>query len=251
MTAPEALLLLAVGGLAGFLNVLSAGGSMLTLPALMFMGLDTATANGTNRVGIVLQNITAVWRFRRSGHRYWRLGLLLSIPAVAGALLGAWAAVHVGDDFFRWVLILVMIGASALMLLPPPARVRTTRLEASRTRWPVLAAMLVIGFYGGFIQVAVGILFIVLLYRVLGIDLVQVNALKVMVVLVYMVPALGIFVATGHVAWSYGLVLAAGSMAGAWLAVHVTVGPSGTILVQRFTLAVIAVIIVKLLIDLT
>jgi hypothetical protein len=75
-------------------------------------------------------------------------------------------------------------------------------------------------------------------------------ALFVLVVLVYMVPALGIFVATGHVAWSYLLVLAAGSMAGAWLAVQVTLGPSGTILVQRFTLAVIAVIIVKLLIDL-
>ena len=250
MTAPEALLLLAVGALAGFLNVLSAGGSMLTLPVLMFMGLDAASANGTNRVGIVLQNIIAVWRYRRYGHRYWRLGLLLSVPAVVGAVFGAWAAVHVGDDFFRWVLILVMAGASAIMLLPSPALLRTTRLEVSGLRWPVLAAMLAIGFYGGFIQVAVGILFIVLLYRVLGIDLVQVNALKVMVVLVYMVPALGIFVATGNVAWSYGLVLAAGSMAGAWLAVQVTLGPSGTILIQRFTLAVIAVIMVKLLLDL-
>jgi len=250
MTAAEVLLLLAVGALAGFLNVLSAGGSMLTLPVLMFMGLDSAGANGTNRVGIVLQNITAVWRFRRSGHRYWRLGLLLSLPAVLGALLGAWAAVRVGDDLFRWVLILVMIAASAIMLMPQPARARTMRLDASHLSWPVLAAMLVIGFYGGFIQVAVGILFIVLLYRVLGIDLVQVNALKVMIVLVYMVPALVVFAATGHVVWSYGLVLAAGSMAGAWLAVHVTLGPSGTVLVQRFTLAVIAGIIVKLLLDL-
>lgn len=250
MTAFEALLLLAVGALAGFLNVLSAGGSMLTLPALMFMGLDATTANGTNRVGILLQNITAVWRFRRSGHRYWRLGLALSVPAVVGAVLGAWAAVHVADDLFQWILILVMVAAAAIMLQPEPARVPARRLDASRPGWPVLAAMLAIGFYGGFIQVAVGILFIVLLYRVLGVDLVQVNALKVLVVLVYMVPALGIFVATGHVAWSYGLVLAAGSMAGAWLAVHVTLSSRGTMLVQRVTLAIIGVIIVKLLLDL-
>jgi hypothetical protein len=147
------------------------------------------------------------------------------------------------------VLILVMVGASALMLLPTPAHARTIRLEVSGLRWPVLAAMLVIGFYGGFIQVAVGILFIVLLYRVLRIDLVQVNALKVMVVLVYMIPALGIFVATGNVAWSYGLVLAVGSMTGAWLAVHVTLAGLAAILVQRFTLAVIAVIIDTLLFD--
>jgi uncharacterized membrane protein YfcA len=246
----EGILLLVVGAFAGFLNVLSAGGSMLALPALMFMGLDTTTANGTNRVGIVLQNITAVWRYRRSGHRYWRLGLVLSVPAILGAVLGAWAAVHVGEEFFRWVLILVMVGASALMLLPLPSRTNTRLLEISGLRWPVLAAMLFIGFYGGFVQVAVGILFIVLLYRVLGIDLVQVNALKVMVVLVYMIPALGIFVFSGHVAWSYGLVLAVGSMAGAWLAVQVSLGPTGALLIQRITLAVIAIIVVKLAIDL-
>ncbi|AGA34983.1 Permease - like protein DUF81 [Thioalkalivibrio nitratireducens DSM 14787] len=250
MTAPEALLLLAVGALAGFLNVLSAGGSMLTLPVLMFMGLDASNANGTNRVSIVLQNITAVWRFRRAGHRFRGLAWLLSVPAVLGALLGAWGAVRVGDDLFRWVLILVMIGASAIMLMPAPAQVRTLTLAPAQLRWPVLAAMFVIGFYGGFLQVAVGILFIVLLHRVLAIDLVQVNALKVTVVLIYMIPTLLIFAATGNVSWSYGLVLAAGSMTGAWAAVHVTLGPSGTILVQRFTLAVIAVIIVKLLLDL-
>ncbi|AHE97442.1 sulfite exporter TauE/SafE family protein [Thioalkalivibrio paradoxus] len=251
MTATEALLLLAVGALAGFLNVLSAGGSMLTLPVLMFMGLDAANANGTNRVSIVLQNITAVWRFRRAGHRYRGLAWLLSVPAVLGALLGAWGAVRVGDDLFRWVLILVMIGATVIMLMPAPTQVRTLALAPAQLRWPVLAAMFVIGFYGGFIQVAVGILFIVLLHRVLAIDLVQVNALKVTVVLIYMIPVLLIFAATGNVTWSYGLVLAAGSMAGAWIAVHVTLGPSGTILVQRFTLAVIAAIIVKLLLDLS
>lgn len=249
MTLEQILLLLAAGALSGFLNVMSAGGSMITLPVLMFMGLDSSTANGTNRIGIVLQNITAIWKYRSAGHRDLRLGLKLSVPAVAGAIVGAWAATLVGDDLFRWILILVMAGSSVLMLMPMPSHRDTVQLDDSHMRWPVIAAMAVIGFYGGFIQVAVGILFIVLLYRVLRIDLVQVNILKVLVVLVYMLPALGIFIATGNVHWGFGLVLAAGSMAGAWLGAHMTLGPRGAVWIQRITLLIIAAIIIRLIVD--
>ncbi|OOG23609.1 hypothetical protein B1C78_10810 [Thioalkalivibrio denitrificans] len=249
MTLEQVVLLLAAGALSGFLNVMSAGGSMITLPVLMFMGLDSTTANGSNRVGIVLQNITATWKYRSAGHRHLRLGLKLSVPAVAGALVGAWTATLVGDDLFRWILILVMVGSSILMLMPMPARRDTVQLDDSHLRWPVIVAMVVIGFYGGFIQVAVGILFIVLLYRVLGIDLVQVNILKVLVVLVYMIPALGIFVATGNVHWGFGLVLAVGSMAGAWIGAHMTLGPGGAVWIQRITLLIIAAIIVRLILE--
>ncbi|GAB2592498.1 sulfite exporter TauE/SafE family protein [Nitrincola alkalisediminis] len=250
MTLIEAIILVAVGGLTGFMNVISAGGSMITLPVLMFMGLDSATANGTNRVGIVLQNATAVTRFRKAGHKDVRLALKLSIPAVLGSLFGAWLATQVGDALFQWILIVVMVGCSILMVMPQPKNIRTEPLNDSHLTPAVYLAMLVIGFYGGFIQVAVGILFIVMLYRLLKIDLVQVNILKVLIVLVYMVPALGVFIYSGHVAWSYGLVLAVGSMLGAWMAARVTLSPDGAKWIQRFTLAVIAIIIVKLIIDL-
>jgi uncharacterized membrane protein YfcA len=249
MTLDQILLLLAAGALSGFLNVMSAGGSMITLPVLMFMGLDSTTANGSNRVGIVLQNITAVLKYRNAGHRNLRLGLKLSVPAVIGAIVGAWAATLVGDDLFRWILILVMVGSSILMLMPMPAHRDTVQLDDSHIRWPVITAIAVIGFYGGFIQVAVGILFIVLLYRVLRIDLVQVNVLKVLVVLLYMIPALGIFVATGNVHWGFGLILALGSMVGAWLGAHMTLGPEGGVWIQRITFGIIAAIIVKLILD--
>ena len=73
MTVIEVLVLLAVGGIAGFINVLSAGGSMLTLPLLMFLGLPTQVANGTNRVAIILQSTTAVASFKRLGHGNLRL----------------------------------------------------------------------------------------------------------------------------------------------------------------------------------
>ncbi|PSJ45625.1 sulfite exporter TauE/SafE family protein [Zobellella endophytica] len=250
MTATEALLLLAAGVLSGFINVMSAGGSMLTLPLLMFMGLDSATANGSNRVGIVLQNITAMGQYHSAGFRDLRLGLKLSLPAVAGALLGAWIAIGLDERLFRWILILVMGGCAVLMLLPMPRGLHTRPLDEGHLGYRVYLALALIGLYGGFIQVAVGILFITLLYRVLHIDLVQVNRLKVLIVLVYMVPALAIFIAGGKVAWGYGLVLALGSMLGAWFGARLSISPGGVKWIKWLTLVMIVAIIGKLGFDL-
>lgn len=246
MTLLEVLALLVIGALAGFINVLSAGGSMLTLPLLMFLGLSPQAANGTNRVSIVLQSVAAVVSFLRAGARHVALSLRLSVPAVIGSLLGAWLALQVSDALFEAILISVMAGAAVLMLLPQP-RLDTRPLSVERLTPAVYLAMFVIGLYGGFIQVGVGVLFIVVLYRMLKIDLGQVNVFKVLIVLVYSLPALAVFLYHDQVRWGYGLVLAAGSMLGAWLGVKVNMSPRGALWVKWLTLAVIVAIILKLL----
>lgn len=246
MTLIEALALLLIGTLAGFINVLSAGGSMLTLPLLMFLGLPPQEANGTNRVSIALQSVSAVYNFFRAGARHVGLSLRLSVPAVVGSLVGAWLALRTGDALFEAILIVVMAGSALLMLLPQP-RLDTRPLTPERLTPAVYLAMFGIGLYGGFIQVGVGILFIVVLYRMLKIDLAQVNVFKVLIVLVYTLPALLIFLVEDQVRWGYGLLLAAGSMTGAWLAVKVNVSPRGAFVVKWLTVAVIAAIILRLL----
>jgi len=246
MTLLEALALLAIGTLAGFINVLSAGGSMLTLPLLMFLGLPPQAANGTNRVSIALQSISAVTSFLRAGARYLGLSLRLSVPAVVGSLLGAWLALQTGDALFEAILITVMACSAVLMLLPQP-KLETRTPTPEHLTPAVYLAMSAIGLYGGFIQVGVGILFLVVLYRMLKIDLAQVNVFKVLIVLVYTLPALAIFLVNDQVRWGYGLVLAAGSMLGAWLAVKVNMSPRGAFVVKWLTIAVIVVIILRLL----
>lgn len=246
MTLIEALALLLIGTLAGFINVLSAGGSMLTLPLLMFLDLPPQVANGTNRVSIALQSVSAVYNFFRAGARHVGLSLRLSVPAVVGSLVGAWLAMRTGDALFEAILIVVMAGAALLMLLPQP-RLETRPLTPERLTPAVYLAMFAIGLYGGFIQVGVGILFIVVLYRMLRIDLAQVNVFKVLIVLVYTLPALALFLVNDQVRWGYGLLLAAGSMTGAWLAVKVNVSPRGAFVVKWLTVAVIAAIILRLL----
>jgi uncharacterized membrane protein YfcA len=246
MSLLEALALVLIGGVAGFINVLAAGGSMLTLPLLMFLGLPAQEANGTNRVSIVLQSVSAVGNFFRAGAREIGISLRLSVPAVAGSLLGAWLALQVSDALFETVLIVAMVGASVMMLLPQP-RLETRALTPARLTPTVYLAMFVIGLYGGFIQVGVGVLFIAVLYRLLKIDLAQVNVFKVFIILIYTLPALAMFVIGGQVRWSYGLLLALGSMSGAWLAVKINMGPRGAQWVKGLTLVVIAAIVLRLL----
>lgn len=246
MTLLEALALLTIGTLAGFINVLAAGGSMLTLPLLMFLGLPPQAANGTNRVSVALQSVSAVASFLRAGASHLGLSLRLSVPAVVGSLAGAWLALQTDDALFEAILIAVMAGSALLMLLPQP-RVATRPLTVERLTPAVYLAMFAIGLYGGFIQIGVGILFIVVLYRMLKIDLAQVNVFKVLIVLVYTLPALAIFLLNDQVRWGYGLTLAAGSMLGAWLAVKVNMSPRGALVVKWLTLAVIAAIILRLL----
>lgn len=236
-----------LGGVAGFINVLSAGGSMLTLPLLMFLGLPPQVANGTNRVAIALQSVSAVGSFRRGGHGNWGVSLRLAIPAIIGSLLGAWLATGIPDVVFQWVLVAAMIGASVFMILPQP-KLDTRPLTPDRLSPLVYLSMFGIGLYGGFIQVGVGALFIVVLYRMLKIDLPQVNVLKVAIVLLYTVPALLIFALNEQVRWGLGLLLAVGNISGAMLAVRVNMGPRGAQWVKYLTLVMVAAILVRLII---
>ena len=96
--------LFAVGLVSGALNVVAGGGSFLTLPVLLFVGLPAGEANATNRLGVLAQNVTGVWGFHRASSLDWRWAKAASVPALAGAALGAWMALQMSDFAFRRLL---------------------------------------------------------------------------------------------------------------------------------------------------
>ena len=212
-------LLFGVGVVSGFLNVLAGGGSVLTLPVLIFLGLDGALANGTNRVAILIQNISSAAGFQRARGYPWKRGITYALWTLPGAIAGAFFATSVSDRTFQIILGVVIMGVVATILVPRSAILGKRSSEvAPPSRW-IYPALLGIGFYGGFMQVGVGFLFMAALYHLLRLDLVGVNMYKVLIVLIYTVPALLIFMWSGNVDWAIGLSLAAGSALGGWLAV--------------------------------
>lgn len=223
---PSLLALFAAGLAAGALNVIAGGGSFLTLPVLIFAGLPATVANGTNRIGILLQNVGAVWGFHRHRKLDWRWTATTAVPAAVGALAGTWLALQVSDDAFRRILAFLMVAVTLWTLLsrdrPQEAE---TEAPTPPTGWRNLALMagcLGVGVYGGFVQAGVGFLALAVL-GMAGLDLVRGNALKVLIILLFTVLSLTIFAWQGKVEWLPGLVLGAGTLAGGQIGVHLTV----------------------------
>jgi uncharacterized protein len=220
----SALLLFGVGTVAGVLNVIAGGGSFLTVPLLIFLGLPATVANGTNRLAIITQNVGASWSFHRRGLilREW---ILLAAPtAVIGALLGTFAAVRIGDAAFQRVFALMMVGITAWTLWHPLPKRGDAAGEApgGARRWAFAAAFFVVGLYGGLIQAGVGFL-VLALTTAGGLDLIRGNAMKVTLLLVFTPVSLLVFAASGKVDWPMAVVLASGNYVGGLVGVHVQV----------------------------
>lgn len=214
-------LLFGTGIAAGFLNTVAFGGSLLALPMLIFLGLEAAVANGTNRVAIFFQNFSAIMGFRRKGVSDFRYSILLAVPAVIGAVIGATIAVDIKDSVFNLILAVVMITMLVLTLLNPTERLKNrTESEGKHSKIIAMIVFFFIGIYGGFIQAGVGLLIITALRLLTGMDLVRTNAIKVFVIFFYTVVALGIFIKGGKVNWYLGPTLAVGNACGAWLGSH-------------------------------
>lgn len=207
-------LLFVAGVVAGILNVLAGGGSLLTLPLLIFMGLPSAVANGTNRIAIFCQNIFAIQGFRKRGVMPLELALLCTPPALLGSWIGANLAITLDDQLFNRLLAVIMIGVLIFTAVDPMKRFRQEEVVFSGLRKSLLVlSFFAVGIYGGFVQAGVGFLVITALL-VHGLDLVRINAIKVFVIFAYTFIALGVFVYHGQVDYSLGLALAAGNSVG-------------------------------------
>jgi uncharacterized membrane protein YfcA len=233
--------IVAAGFIAGFINTLAGSGSLVTLPLLIFMGLPANVANGTNRVGILLQNVVGLGGFRRQDLLDVKGTIILGLPAIAGSLVGAQIAVNMDEAMMRRAIGMLMV-VMLIVILVRPKRWLKGELDVLDS-WPGWSRMLLffgIGVYGGFIQAGVGIFLLAGLVLGVGYDLVRANAVKVGIVLLYTIPALAVFFLNDQVDLFIGLVLSLGNMLGAWVATQ-TAAQKGAAWVRRLLIVVVAV----------
>ncbi|RMG35013.1 MAG: sulfite exporter TauE/SafE family protein [Gammaproteobacteria bacterium] len=225
MTHWELALLVSAGVAGGWLNVMAGGGSLLTVPLMVFLGLPGPVANGTNRIAILLQNITAVATFHKRGFSDFRLSLSLSATASIGALFGAMVGVRLDGEWFDRVVALIMLGVMIIMWRGGRSRQDQNPHDGPTPRRLLLGHVLMVGagFWGGFIQLGVGFILMPILHRVMGLDLVRTNMHKVFIITIYTVVALIVFAAQVELMWWVGAWLALGNAFGGWLGAHTTV----------------------------
>jgi hypothetical protein len=236
MELVHVVVLLGGGLVAGIVNAMAGGGSLLTVPLLVFADVPGNTANGSNRVGVLANSLSAASTFRRLGVAGLSgIGRILG-PAVVGSLVGSIGVSQLADETFEQVFGFVMIPVLVMSLRKPDVAAM-----ADRPQWPTWLTTLVfflIGVYGGAFQAGVGLMMIVALSRA-GVDLVVANNIKVIVTMVFTVFALPVFIVNGDVEWAPALVLAAGLAVGGFVGAHITVAGGEKVIRPVLVVAVI------------
>ncbi len=243
------LVLVVAGVAAGFLNTMAGGGSMLSLPVLMLLGLPADVANGTNRLSIVTQLTSGLLAFRRHGKLDERALVPVVLPTVLGAILGAISAASLPPVLLEYMLLgtmmtmaVVMAGFPGAVFAPPDA----PPAEGKR-RLAGRVGLFAAGLYGGFIQAGVGFLLLGALSGILRYDLVRANALKLACSSIFSVAALAVFVIAGQVAWPPAAVLAAATVVGSLLGVRFAIRVPQAVLRYIVLACVIATCVAALL----
>ncbi|MEP0369284.1 MAG: sulfite exporter TauE/SafE family protein [Cyclobacteriaceae bacterium] len=217
------ILLVAVGVLAGFLNVVGGGGSLLTLPVMIFMGLPPNIANATNRIAILWQNVFAISKFRKEGVVEWKYSIWLGLAAVPGALVGGWLAIDIKGEIFTKMLSIIMLVVGALILIgSSPGKIERA-YNSGKKLWVGILAFFLIGIYGGFIHAGVGFVIILVLDKLMHAPMSRINSVKVIAAFIYTLAVVVLFLFRNVINWQYGLTLAVGTSTGGWLGSYFSV----------------------------
>lgn len=239
-------LLIIVGFIAGVINTLAGGGSLLTLPVLIFMGLPPNIANGTNRIGIVIQMLAGTAGFKSKGITTFPFSIYMGFSALLGSLIGAQIAVDIKGETFNKVLSFVMIAVVLLIVFKPKLKAKELiERTTGKHLWLGCLAFFFFGIYGGFINAGLGFILILFLHFFNHLSLVKSNATKAVVITIYMSGALLVFILNDAVNWKMGLTMAIGTSLGGWFASRFSV-KKGDGFIKVFLIVMVSIMAVKL-----
>ena len=212
--------LIAIGGgfAAGVINTLAGNGSAITLSILTeLIGLPGNVANATNRVGVQFQGFASSAAFIRNGKGFVKGSKYLIWVSIIGALAGVFIAINISNEqfiaVFRYLLVLML-----LVTLVNPKRWLIKSSDMANLHPAIgIPAFLLLGFYGGFIQMGMGVFFLVVTVLLMRINIIDSNAMKTYIVTIYTLAVIAIFQYKGLIDWEVGMIIAIGQMAGGYL----------------------------------
>ena len=203
---------------AGGINTLAGNGSAITLTILTeVLGLPPNVANGTNRIGVFTQCAATSWVFHKNGKLNIARNKKYIIPIFIGALAGGLLAINVSNEQFKAVFKFMMVFMLIAVLVKPKRWLRETDL-AFKPKWYVYIPLLfALGFYGGFIQMGMGVFFLIIMVLGMRMNIIESNALKGFVIGLYTLLLIALFHYQGMIDWKLGGIMAIGQTMGGYL----------------------------------
>lgn len=243
LASPEPLVLLAIAGIAtaaGAVNSIAGGGTLLTFPALVGLGIPPVVANATSTVALWPGAFGSMWGYRDElrGARRWAIGF--AVPSIAGGALGATLLLRTPSAWFEALVPWLILSATALFMAQGPlvARARrrgapartpladgpngmtTAQADAALTRQrphaSVLAYQFLVGVYGGYFGAGVGILMLAALGMMGLTNIHRMNGLKNWGGLCMNATAAALFAFSGIVSWPVAAAMAIGAVLGGY-----------------------------------
>ena len=233
---------------AGSINTLAGSGSAITLTILTeLIGLPPNMANGTNRVGVLTQSWAGTYAFYTNGKLNLEGSKRYIIPTIIGAILGVIVAVYVSNEQFKTVFSYLMVAILFVILVKPKRWLRETDVSNPPSLFISVPLFLALGFYGGFIQMGMGVFYLAAMVLVAKYSIIESNAVKSFVVAAYTIVVIAIFQYKGMIDWQIGLLLAIGQTAGGWVtATYASRYKGADVWAYRLLVVVVIFAIVKL-----
>ncbi len=242
-------LMFGIGIVVAFINSVAGGGSMLSLPIMIFLGIPATVANGTNRVGIFWGNLASATKLYRSGKLDFSILKILILPVVIGAVVGAYFAVKIPDEIFKPVLAGFILCITFLSVYSSRKKLHTTEISGQPKELNILKLIFwffLVGLYGGFVQIGVGFILIFAFSKATNFDLVRINALKGAIATVFIFVSIIVFALNGKIIWSVAAAFACGTLIGGILGASFQI-KKGDVWIKRFLLVMGIIMSAKLL----
>jgi uncharacterized membrane protein YfcA len=232
-TTSQLALIVLAALIGGMMNSIAGGGTLLTFPALIALGIPPINANATSTVALWPGALGSMWGYRGElrGSRRWAVGFAL--PSLLGGIAGAWLLLRTPPDRFAGLVPWLVLGATFLFMVQRPvmrwmAR-RSTRTGTAETldsdhtitgRWPpasILAYQFLVAVYGGYFGAGVGILMLAAL-GFMGLNNIhRMNGLKNWGGMCMNAVAAAMFAFSSLVSWPVALAMAAGAVSGGYI----------------------------------
>lgn len=247
----QIIVLVTVGFLTGVLNTLAGGGSLITVPVFLWLGVTPALANMINRIPIFVQSFTASIQYAIEKRIRYREVAKLLIPISIGACVGVLALVDIQDRILNRVLLLslVFVAVSLFFDLKKTNKPNDAHKNKLPANWVVLSLLCLVGFYGGFIQIGIGLLIFPLIHILLKKDYITANVVKIVAItcingiaLIFFIPRLSLT----HLI--YGLIPAVGGGIGGFVGVKLTISKLGKTIIKIALIVISVTAIIRLLI---
>src|SRR3569833_2920676 len=227
--------------LAGAINSVAGGGTLLTFPSLLAAGLAPIAANATSTVALVPASVSAWWGYRNEFLGVLLVLIWLGVPSVVAGLCGALIVLHIGNGLFSKLVPWLILGATVLFIVQEPLRrwMSAKRQDVpEHPKWPLVAVFqLIVALYGGFCGAGIGIMMLASLGLAGLSNIHHMNRLKNFAAVCINGVAAVTFIVEGRVHWLFAVLMLAGSIpggyAGAWVARKV-----GQVVVRRAVVAI-------------